>query len=251
MSLLEVRSPPWLGLARCAHVPRQYCGRKLSRPVFISYRRDPDAAYVDRLADYLQERQVPVWFDREIISGDRWHRVIQDHLDNASALLVVMSRHSEASRWVAREITRAEELDKPIFPILLEGACFFRLNDLQSEDVTGGQMPSSSLVAKLRIIADGDLAQSGHRRSVGRRDEFDVILDAAGDKKIQVIQVVRELVMSARNELPGLKETKDLVESAPTIILEQINRAAADRAKTRLEEAGAKVSLTRTRPRAG
>jgi large subunit ribosomal protein L7/L12 len=70
------------------------------------------------------------------------------------------------------------------------------------------------------------------------KDEFNVVLEAAGDKKIQVIKVVRELVSGL-----GLKEAKDLVESAPKPILEGVAKDAADAAKAKLEEAGAKVSL--------
>jgi len=68
--------------------------------------------------------------------------------------------------------------------------------------------------------------------------EFDVILESYGDKKIQVIKAVREVVTGL-----GLKEAKDLVESAPTPILERLDRGAADSAKIKLEAAGAKVAL--------
>ncbi len=71
------------------------------------------------------------------------------------------------------------------------------------------------------------------------KDEFNVVLDAAGDKKIQVIKVVRELVTGL-----GLKEAKDLVESAPKPILEAASKEQADAAKAKLEEAGGSVSLT-------
>ena len=71
------------------------------------------------------------------------------------------------------------------------------------------------------------------------KDEFNVVLEAAGEKKIQVIKVVRELVSGL-----GLKEAKDLVESAPKPILEAIAKDAAEAAKKKLEDAGAKVSLT-------
>jgi large subunit ribosomal protein L7/L12 len=71
------------------------------------------------------------------------------------------------------------------------------------------------------------------------KDEFNVVLEAAGDKKIQVIKVVREVVSGL-----GLKEAKDLVESAPKPLLEGVPKDQADAAKTKLEEAGAKVSLT-------
>ncbi|MBF6352696.1 MULTISPECIES: 50S ribosomal protein L7/L12 [Nocardia] len=70
------------------------------------------------------------------------------------------------------------------------------------------------------------------------QDEFDVILEGAGDKKIQVIKVVREIVSGL-----GLKEAKDLVEGAPKPILEKVAKEAADAAKEKLEGAGAKVSV--------
>ncbi|WP_330184719.1 50S ribosomal protein L7/L12 [Nocardia sp. NBC_01503] len=70
------------------------------------------------------------------------------------------------------------------------------------------------------------------------QDEFDVIIESAGDKKIQVIKVVREIVSGL-----GLKEAKDLVESAPKAILEKVNKEAAEAAKAKLEEAGAKISV--------
>jgi large subunit ribosomal protein L7/L12 len=69
------------------------------------------------------------------------------------------------------------------------------------------------------------------------KDEFDVVLDGAGDKKIQVIKVVRELTSL------GLKEAKDLVDGAPKTVLEKVNKEAADKAKAALEEAGASVSV--------
>ena len=69
------------------------------------------------------------------------------------------------------------------------------------------------------------------------KDEFDVILVAAGDKKIQVIKEVRALTSL------GLKEAKDLVDGAPKAVLEKVDKAAADKAKEQLESAGATVEL--------
>jgi large subunit ribosomal protein L7/L12 len=71
------------------------------------------------------------------------------------------------------------------------------------------------------------------------KDEFNVVLESAGDKKIQVIKVVREVVSGL-----GLKEAKELVESAPKPLLEGVTKEAADAAKAKLEEAGAKINLT-------
>ncbi|WP_132992206.1 50S ribosomal protein L7/L12 [Gordonia zhaorongruii] len=70
------------------------------------------------------------------------------------------------------------------------------------------------------------------------QDEFDVVLEGAGDKKIQVIKVVREVVAGL-----GLKEAKDLVEGAPKALLEKVSKEDAEAAKTKLEEAGASVAL--------
>ena len=72
---------------------------------------------------------------------------------------------------------------------------------------------------------------------VEEQDEFDVILEAAGDKKIQVIKEVRTLTSL------GLKEAKDLVEAAPKAVLERATKEAAEKAKAALEGAGAKVTL--------
>ena len=69
------------------------------------------------------------------------------------------------------------------------------------------------------------------------QDEFDVVLESAGEKKIQVIKEVRGLTSL------GLKEAKDLVESAPKAILEKVDKAAAEKAKEALEGAGATVTL--------
>ena len=70
------------------------------------------------------------------------------------------------------------------------------------------------------------------------KDSFDVVIAAAGDKKIQVIKVVRELDSSL-----GLKEAKDLVDAAPKAVLTGVNKEKADEAKTKLEEAGATVEV--------
>jgi large subunit ribosomal protein L7/L12 len=69
------------------------------------------------------------------------------------------------------------------------------------------------------------------------QDEFDVILEAAGDKKIQVIKEVRTITSL------GLKEAKDLVEAAPKAVLEKATKDAADKAKEALEAAGATVTV--------
>ncbi|MFC3449880.1 MULTISPECIES: 50S ribosomal protein L7/L12 [Amycolatopsis] len=70
------------------------------------------------------------------------------------------------------------------------------------------------------------------------QDEFDVVLESAGEKKIQVIKVVREVVSGL-----GLKEAKELVEAAPKALLEKVDKEAAEAAKEKLEAAGAKIAI--------
>ena len=91
--------------------------------------------------------------------------------------------------------------------------------------------------APVAVAAAGAPAAGG-AEAAEEQDEFDVVLDSAGDKKIQVIKVVREVVSGL-----GLKEAKDLVESAPKALLEKVDKEAAEAAKAKLEEAGAKVSV--------
>ncbi|GAA0304244.1 50S ribosomal protein L7/L12 [Streptomyces polychromogenes] len=78
---------------------------------------------------------------------------------------------------------------------------------------------------------------AGAVAEVEEKDEFDVILTAAGDKKIQVIKVVRELTSL------GLKEAKDLVDGTPKPVLEKANKEAADKAAEALKAAGASVEV--------
>jgi large subunit ribosomal protein L7/L12 len=77
----------------------------------------------------------------------------------------------------------------------------------------------------------------GGEEAVEEQDEFDVILESAGDQKIKVIKEVRSLTSL------GLKEAKDLVEGAPKPVLEKVDKEAADKAKELLEGVGAKVTV--------
>ena len=102
----------------------------------------------------------------------------------------------------------------------------------QFEDVFGVTAAAPVAVA----AAPGAAAAGGE--AAAEQDEFDVIIESAGDKKIQVIKVVREVVPAL-----GLKEAKDVVEAAPKALLEKVSKEAAEAAKAKLEEAGATVSV--------
>ena len=102
----------------------------------------------------------------------------------------------------------------------------------QFEDTFGVTAAAPVAVAQAGPAGGGAAAEEE-----AAQDEFDVILEAAGDKKIQVIKEVRSLTSL------GLKEAKDLVDSAPKPVLEKASKEDAEKAKAQLEAAGASVEL--------
>ncbi|MFC7329355.1 50S ribosomal protein L7/L12 [Marinactinospora rubrisoli] len=111
---------------------------------------------------------------------------------------------------------------------LLELAEFVKLFE-EKFDVTAA--------APAAVVAAAPGAGAGEGAAEEEKDEFDVVLEAAGDKKIQVIKEVRSLTSL------GLKEAKDLVDNAPKPLLEGVNKETAEKAKAALEGAGATVTL--------
>ena len=91
--------------------------------------------------------------------------------------------------------------------------------------------------APVAVAAAAPAGGGGDAAAAEEQDEFDVVLTAAGDKKVGVIKAVRSLTSL------GLKEAKDLVDSAPKPVLEKVAKEDADKAKEQLEGAGATVSL--------
>ena len=123
------------------------------------------------------------------------------------------------------KLTNEELLDAFKEMTLIELSEFVKLFE-ETFDVT-----AAAPVAAAAAPASGEAAAE-------EKDEFDVVLEDAGAKKIGVIKVVREVVSGL-----GLKEAKELVEAAPKALLEGASKEDAEAAKTKLEEAGAKVSL--------
>ena len=91
--------------------------------------------------------------------------------------------------------------------------------------------------APVAVAAAGGAAGGAEAAAAEEKDEFDVVLESAGDKKINVIKEIRTITGL------GLKEAKDLVDGAPKPILEGVNKETAEKAKEQLEGAGATVTL--------
>ena len=123
-------------------------------------------------------------------------------------------------------ITREEVLE------WVKGAPALELAELvkEMEDVFG-----VSAAAPVAVAAAPGAAAEGEAEA--EKDSFDVVLTSAGDQKIQVIKVVRELTSL------GLKEAKDVVDGAPKPVLEGVDKEKAEEAKSKLEDAGAGVEL--------
>ena len=123
------------------------------------------------------------------------------------------------------KVSRTDVLD------YLEKANMLEVSELVSEIEDKFGVTAAAPVAVAAAPAAGEAAAEEEK------DSFNVVLASAGDKKIQVIKAVRTIT-----EL-GLKEAKDLVESAPKPIKEGVSKAEAEEIKTKLEEAGATVEL--------
>ncbi len=123
-------------------------GHRVSGHVFISYSRT-DTPYVERLVAYLGAAGVPVWVDHKIDHGDRWASVIEAQIESCFAFVPVMTPEAAASEWVEREVHLAQQLGKPILPLLLSGRPFFRLATTQHDDVGGASMPSAKFIERL------------------------------------------------------------------------------------------------------
>jgi large subunit ribosomal protein L7/L12 len=126
------------------------------------------------------------------------------------------------------KLTTVELLDAFKEMTLIELSEFVK----QFEDTFGVTAAAPVAVAAAPAAGAGAGAEAA-----AEQDEFDVVLEAAGEKKINVIKEVRALTSL------GLKEAKDLVESAPKAILEKVDKAAAEKAKDALEGAGATVTV--------
>ena len=116
--------------------------------IFISYSHD-DKDYVHKLQDDLQREGFHVWIDDRIDYGEEWPMVIQEQLDACDALILVASKNSYKSKWVQKEVTRAQRIGKPFFPLLLSGTPWLSIESTQYADVTGGMMPPEKFYERL------------------------------------------------------------------------------------------------------
>ncbi len=119
--------------------------------IFFSYSHK-DKDYVHKLQEALIREGFNVWIDDRIDYGTRWPKVIQEHLDNCDAFIVIVSDNSFESEWVQNEVTRAKRIGKPFFPLLLSGNPWLSIESTQYVDVTNGAMPPEKFYARLALV---------------------------------------------------------------------------------------------------
>src|SRR5262245_59658588 len=161
--------------------------------LFISYSHH-DHGYVSRLVAHLRDAGIEVWTDEGIDYGTQWASTIETQIETCAAFIPVMSGNSRSAAWVAREIDLAQELRKPIYPVLLSGRQFLRLRDIQHEDVSNSAMPSDRFIQQIRSTlsnagrpSDDEIAALSHRHHIA--------VDLAnGGQYAQAAQLLRDVV---------------------------------------------------------
>lgn len=130
--------------------------------VFISYSRT-DADYVHRLAQFLREHGIDTWYDAALTTGRAFEQEIQDRIDVCAAFVVVLSRAAVGSKWVQRELSYADDHDRPILPLLRETCRLpLRLTNVQYDDVTRGGMPPAAFLDTVRDVVRDRPAGADH-----------------------------------------------------------------------------------------
>lgn len=145
----------------------------MSKLVFISYSH-LDAAFVARLKVRLLGAGMDVWTDEGIDGGAEWMSVLERQIEACAVFVPIMSDHSRAAAWVLREIDLAQELGKPIAPLLLGGRRFLSLRDIQDEDVSDGQLPGVEWIQRLRTLTGLPRSASEPRKPIVFLDPADV-----------------------------------------------------------------------------
>jgi formylglycine-generating enzyme required for sulfatase activity len=131
--------------------------------IFISYSHK-NKDYVHKLQEALQSRGFAVWIDDRIDYGDEWPIIIQERLDECDAFILVATEDSYRSKWVQKEVTRAQRTNKPFFPLLLSGEPWLSIESTQYIDVTDNSLPTDKFYDRLAgVTTRGSKSTDIHR----------------------------------------------------------------------------------------
>lgn len=202
--------------------------------IFISYSHK-DKAYVHKLQGALQSEGFDVWIDDRINYGTTWPKVIQRHLDDCGAFIVVMTENAYESEWVQNEVTRARRKNKPFFALLLRGETWLSFEAVQYEDVSGERLPGKKFYEDLARVIPRAAAERAAQEKLEREEA----------ERVKRVRAEREAAERAARE----KAKREAIERAN---LEKANRQAVRRVaitKTVSESFSAlKTGLTKSIP---
>jgi formylglycine-generating enzyme required for sulfatase activity len=177
--------------------------------VFISYSHK-DSDYVHILQRHLEEQGFNIWVDERIDYGMHWPREIEKRLQECAAFILIMSPNSYESDWVQRELNFAQQLKKPLFPLLLEGDVWWHVGTTQFIDVKNGILPPTRFL--------GRLAQVASRRPASESpDDVDELVEKKPVKREAVGQV--EPISSYPNQKEPQKAGQRLKTKYTVVIL--------------------------------
>ena len=222
--------------------------------VFISYSRK-DSAIVERFADELGKAGFSVWMDvNGIETGDEFKRNIVTAIKESEVFLFFSSEASNASVWTVKEVNVAVMLQKSIIPIKLDSAMYddsilFDLAGLDfivcndtSNIIHAFEKLSRSLGKKVMPNVKSDFkAKTLYSNGVSAVSEdpvFEVVLKSIGQNKLSVIVAVKKYMGI------GLKEAKDLVDSAPCVLASGVPMLKAESLRRVINDTGAEVVVT-------
>jgi len=139
--------------------------------VFISYSKD--RPYAVKLSRKLRREGFDPWLDVERLKpGTTWQERLLTEVETCEAYILIVSPRSKKSKWVENELLTAQNLGKPIFPLLLEDTrMFLAIRNIQHEDVRGGKLPSVDFYERLAKDASRRKKVDGTDEPVGLTDE--------------------------------------------------------------------------------
>jgi len=173
---------------------------------FVSYAKE-DRDFVDKLAHFLRGEGIEVWYDVNLVPGRRFDEAIQQKIAQCAAFIVVMTPAANASPFVHDELDLAQESDRELMPVLLDGDKIFGIGRIQYEQCQGGEMPGQLYIARLRgLVGEGELlfemkAHEGHVLSVAYPARNPSMVASAG--RDLSVRIWHPATGQLRREIPG------------------------------------------------
>ena len=188
--------------------------------VFISYHKNSSRDYARKLADYLIAHGFDVWIDDRIDYGNNWEQLIFKAVEQAAAVIVLMTPSSYQSRWVQAERLYAEKNNKPIFPVLLDGDIFPAYLGFQTADVRDGQLPSEDFLHDLEV--SGVQRSSSPGRNVAAQGPTAEITPKAHDISLPVAPPTTKVILTRSRRFEAAMPSQ-IIPTAPTEVWAKIS----------------------------